>query len=127
MPTSPSPKDRARYASVYQVQQESLDEIRVGRPYEEVFEWAKKRLLQLTGHRLIHGLGHGLGIDVHDFPRGFLSGNETPVGIGHCLTVEPGIYGKWGGIRIEDDGVVTKNGFQFFSRAPETLQVIQSK
>ena len=57
-----------------------------------------------------HGLGHGLGLEVHENPR-FNTTTETLLEPGMVMTVEPGIYlPGWGGIRIEDDFVVTKNG-----------------
>lgn len=57
-----------------------------------------------------HGLGHGLGLEVHENPR-FNTITETVLEPGMVMTVEPGIYlPDWGGIRIEDDFLVTKNG-----------------
>jgi len=57
-----------------------------------------------------HGLGHGLGLEVHENPR-FNTITETLLEPGMVMTVEPGIYlPGWGGIRIEDDFLVTKTG-----------------
>jgi Xaa-Pro aminopeptidase len=69
----------------------------------------------------VHGLGHGLGLDAHDFPKGFIQDNREKLSKGMVLTVEPGIYGKFGGIRIEDDVLISENSSKPLSRAPAEL------
>ena len=72
-----------------------------------------------------HGLGHGVGLEIHENP-GFGRYWDKPVPEGSVVTVEPGIYlpGKFG-IRLEDCGVVTKDGYQPFTRASHDLRVIE--
>lgn len=71
--------------------------------------------------RFIHSLGHGLGMDVHDHPA--LSSNlDFPLKDSMVVTVEPGVYiPKVGGLRIEDDVVVKKDGFELLTKAPRDL------
>ena len=72
------------------------------------------------GDKFTHGLGHGLGLDIHEFP--FLSFHQPPVPLptGAILTIEPGIYIEgWGGVRIEDLVLVTDDGSQFISQSPK--------
>ena len=64
-----------------------------------------------------HGTGHGVGLEVHDFPRGTISGSSWILKPGHVTSVEPGLYyapglhsGGMGGCRIEDVVAVTENG-----------------
>jgi Xaa-Pro aminopeptidase len=67
-----------------------------------------------------HGLGHGLGLDLHEAPRIA----ATKFKKGQVFTVEPGLYFRGiGGVRIEDDGVVTENGFRVLSKFPKELEV----
>jgi Xaa-Pro aminopeptidase len=67
-----------------------------------------------------HGLGHGLGLDVHEQPRIA----KTHFREGQVFTVEPGLYYPGiGGVRIEDDGVVTDKGFKLLSRFRKELEV----
>ena len=70
-----------------------------------------------------HGLGHGLGLEIHENPR-FNTITEMPLEAGMVMTVEPGIYlPGWGGIRIEDDFLVTKNGCEnITSRLPKDFE-----
>ncbi len=66
-----------------------------------------------------HGLGHGVGIDIHEDPRLAPSG-DIPLEDGHVVTVEPGIYiPGWGGIRIEDQCVMENGRLRALSTAPK--------
>jgi Xaa-Pro aminopeptidase len=68
-----------------------------------------------------HGLGHGIGLIVHDLPQLNARSSDT-LKPGMVITVEPGIYiSNWGGVRIEDDVVVTESGGQILSKLPKEL------
>jgi Xaa-Pro aminopeptidase len=67
-----------------------------------------------------HGLGHGFGLEIHEQPR-IASAHFK---MGQALTVEPGLYFPGvGGVRIEDDGVVTDKGFKVLSKFEQRLEV----
>jgi Xaa-Pro aminopeptidase len=80
-----------------------------------------RRVVEAAGHKdhFVHGLGHGLGIRVHEGPS--LGTTSTDVlQPGEVVTVEPGVYVLgWGGVRIEDVVVITADGCQVLTKAPK--------
>ncbi|MFX1562134.1 MAG: M24 family metallopeptidase [Promethearchaeota archaeon] len=68
---------------------------------------------------MLHGLGHGIGLDVHELP--FLSPLPYPLRENAAIAIEPGLYYKRiGGVRIEDDVIITKRGARRITRLPRT-------
>jgi len=118
---APSRKQKELYESVFAAKQCAQNMLMPGIVAGHVFDEADKLLKKRTGFKLIHGLGHGLGIDAHDFPSGFFHENREKLQKNNVLTVEPGVYGKSGGIRIEDDVLVTAKGCKLLTNAPEEL------
>lgn len=69
-----------------------------------------------------HGLGHGVGLDIHESPR-LKQNRDEPIEESMVFTIEPGIYIEgWGGIRIEDLVVLHKEGLEILSKSPKSLQ-----
>ena len=75
------------------------------------------------GERFGHGLGHGVGLEIHESPRVGKSSEDT-LQDGMIITVEPGIYlPGWGGVRIEDMGIMEGGLFRPFTTAPKLRMV----
>jgi len=73
------------------------------------------------GDYFTHSLGHGIGLEVHGHPRLFKNSKEKLL-VGNIVTIEPGIYiNDFGGVRIEDDVVVTPNGGEILNKSPKEL------
>jgi len=70
-----------------------------------------------------HGLGHGLGLEIHEQPS-VGSVNDKPLEVNNVVTVEPGVYyPEWGGVRLEDVVVVKENGIESFTDYPDCLEI----
>jgi len=69
-----------------------------------------------------HGTGHGLGLDIHEPPR--ISHSDDILCPGDVVTVEPGLYYRGlGGIRLEDDVLITQNGSKNLTRSPKIFEI----
>ncbi|MFO7945449.1 MAG: Xaa-Pro peptidase family protein [Armatimonadota bacterium] len=108
------------YRLVKQAQKAALAEVRAGVKACDVDATARDIISEGGyGEKFGHGLGHGVGLDVHEGPR--LSGKSDDVlQKGMVVTVEPGIYIKdWGGVRIEDLVVVGDDGCEILTQTPK--------
>jgi Xaa-Pro aminopeptidase len=113
-----SKKIRSLYTAVLEAQEAGKQAIRPGVTAGDVDRAARNTLKRAKLDRYFtHSLGHGLGLEVHEMPR-LGRGEKTVLQEGMVLTVEPGVYVEGlGGIRIEDDVVVTSTGCQDLTSA----------
>jgi Xaa-Pro aminopeptidase len=117
-----SPKLRKVYGVVLKAQLAGIAAIRPGVTCEAVDQAARGVIAKAGfGKQFGHGLGHGTGLEIHEAPR--LAQNQTTVlAPGMIVTVEPGIYFPgWGGVRIEDDVLVTRDGHEVLTSVPKEL------
>lgn len=121
----PGEEARSVYETVLAAQLAALAAIEAGARGEDVDAVARK-VIDEAGHgeRFGHGLGHGVGLEVHEAPRLSLRSDDV-LEAGEVVTVEPGIYlpGRLG-VRIEDLVVVTEDGCENLSGLPKSLQIV---
>ncbi|MBI2297874.1 MAG: aminopeptidase P family protein [Armatimonadetes bacterium] len=121
---TPSEELQHVYRVVYEAQIASLAAIRPGVVGKDVDEVARA-IIREAGfeEHFGHGLGHGVGLQIHEEPRLAVSGEKELV-TGNVVTVEPGVYlPERGGVRIEDLVVVTEDGCELLSAAPKSAEV----
>ena len=118
----PPAKVREMYQAVLEAQQAAKAAIKPGLTAGAV-DRAARRVLRGYGldRYFTHSTGHGLGLEVHEMPR-LGQGEKAVLEEGMVLTVEPGVYMEGlGGIRIEDDVLVTASGAEDLTTAPRQL------
>jgi Xaa-Pro aminopeptidase len=114
------PKLERVYGVVLSAQLQAIKAIRPGASCQDVDSVARGVIEKAGfGRQFGHGLGHGIGLDIHESPR--LGQKQKQVlKPGMVVTVEPGIYlPGWGGVRIEDDVLVTKSGHEVLTNVPK--------
>jgi Xaa-Pro aminopeptidase len=107
----PSSRIKRLYNAVLEAQKAAIDAVRPGVTASHVDRQARQSLkARKLDKAFVHSTGHGLGLEIHEPPR--LGKNEkTRLREGMAITIEPGAYLEgFGGIRIEDTVVVTRNG-----------------
>jgi Xaa-Pro aminopeptidase len=110
------------YEVVLQARQRALDAVRPGVQGQAVDKAARSTIAAAGfGEYFGHGLGHGIGLEVHEGPA-VRPHSETVLQPGMVITIEPGIYlPGWGGVRIEDDVLVTPDGYELLTHVPRDL------
>lgn len=117
------------FANVYRIvltaQERAIAAIRPGAKAQDIDAEARSYIDQAGFGRFFgHGLGHGIGLEIHEGPR-LRKESATILEPGMVLTVEPGIYlPEWGGVRIEDDVLVTPEGHEVLSSLPKSLDSV---
>jgi len=121
---NPTPKQARIYEVVREAQEKAFQSIRAGVRGRDVDAVARK-LIEKRGYGryFVHGLGHGVGLDVHEPPTLNPEGKEK-LTVGNVVTDEPGIYiVGFGGVRIEDSVLVHRNKGERLTRAAYDLVI----
>lgn len=152
-----TPEQKALYELVLQAQGAAIDTLTPGTPSDQpqtaatrvlvtglvelgLLQGQVDRLIEEKAHQrfYMHGIGHWLGMDVHDVGEYKVDGKARPFEVGMVMTIEPGLYiapddstvdSKWRGIgiRIEDDVVITANGPEVITSAvPKEVAAIEA-
>lgn len=117
-----SAEQKKVYSIVLDAQQKAAAAVAPGAGCADLDLLARKIISDAGyGDYFTHSLGHGIGLEVHGFPRLFKNSKEKLVP-GNIVTIEPGIYiNDFGGVRIEDDVVVTAKGGEILNKSPKHL------
>jgi Xaa-Pro aminopeptidase len=122
----PAPEIGEMFEAVLGAQALAMSLVRPGTTGAEVHgkvvDYFRDRGYESNTKGFIHNLGHGVGLEVHELPTLGPAGGELAAG--NVITLEPGLYEPGiGGIRLEDMGVVTREGFRDLTRLPKELRV----
>jgi Xaa-Pro aminopeptidase len=124
-------KLKKMYASVLEAQKIAFRSLRAGADGAKIYQSVQNHFVQngfstgvVNGRRqgFFHGLGHGLGLEIHEPPN--LGMRRDILKAGNVVTVEPGLYYEdSGGVRLEDVALVTKRGCVNLTHFPKRLQI----
>jgi len=120
----PSPKQRRIHETVKEAQERAFQSIKAGVRACDVDKAAREHIgKEGYGEFFVHGLGHGIGLEVHE-PPSLNPENKETLKAENVVTIEPGIYVvDFGGVRIEDTVLVLEDGAKRLTEAPYTLEV----
>jgi Xaa-Pro aminopeptidase len=117
----------AVYELVLRAQEAALGALRAGIGGREV-DGVARSIIEQTGHaeHFGHGVGHGVGMEIHEAPRLSRTAGDEPLRAGNVVTVEPGVYlpGRLG-VRIEDLVLVTDTGHARLTGLPKELTTVE--
>jgi Xaa-Pro aminopeptidase len=113
----------AAYELVLEAQEAALGAVRPGISGREV-DGVARSIIEQAGHgeHFGHGVGHGVGMEIHEAPRLSRTAGDEPLRVGNIVTVEPGVYvpGRFG-VRIEDLALVDEHGHERLTSLPKEL------
>jgi len=120
----PTEKQRAFYTHIQNIQQNTVEMVRPGVTVADIDTFCRSELGPELNKQFIHSLGHGLGSQVHEWPR-VSSHVDLKLKPNMYITIEPGVY-KHGsyGIRIEDDVLVTEKGYKVLNKTAKDLIIV---
>jgi Xaa-Pro aminopeptidase len=121
----PDERQREIYGIVKEAHDLALAAVKPGVSFRELDAIARDFIaVRGYGEFFGHGLGHGVGLEVHEKPVISYRG-EGNAEAGMVFTIEPGIYiPGWGGVRIEDTVAVTPDGCRCLTKVPKELMVL---
>ncbi|HEV8539137.1 MAG TPA: M24 family metallopeptidase, partial [Bacteroidota bacterium] len=121
----PKPEAKKIYAIVYEAQQRAIDAARSDMRARDLDAVARKHIKEKGYDRYYrHSLGHGIGLQIHEAPRISVLSNSL-LERGNVITIEPGIYlPGFGGVRIEDDAVITNGSCDVLTQSSRDLIVL---
>ena len=110
------------YEMLLKIQNNSINEIRYNKKCSELYDFVNKSLGKYKNN-FTHGLGHGVGVEIHELPNLTLNSKDT-IKNSMVFTIEPGIYfpGKFG-IRIEDT-ILFKNKTAVLTKTSKDLLIV---
>jgi Xaa-Pro aminopeptidase len=122
-PSSDGPSLGAVHAAVEAARRAAIGAVRPGAVAKDIDSVARAVIADAGfGDKFNHGLGHGIGLEIHEGPA-IRPNSETVIEPGMVFTIEPGVYlPGWGGVRIEDDVLVTPDGCEVLTRVPRGLE-----
>lgn len=124
----PNPKFKEIYQLVQEAQQRALESCQAGMTAGEIDAIARQTIeAKGYGKAFSHGLGHGVGLEVHELPvlKDKVPYKDVVLQVGMVVTIEPGIYlPGLGGVRIEDTVVVRKQDCELLTPVSKTLKIV---
>lgn len=120
-----SSKERDIYKVVEEAQEAAISSLACGKTASEIHQKAQEVILNspYKDYAFQHGLGHGVGLEIHELPRLSLT-CQTPLLPGMVFTIEPGIYiPSWGGVRLEEMVLMGENTIDILTTYPKEPEI----